>query len=79
MSDLDVIVAKSLSALKWDGPGPLSKGEALTAALVLNKPEWLSDMGYTIAEAISRVGPEWIALVPQAAKEVTRRISLPSK
>lgn len=45
----------------------LSTGEKLTAALVLNKPEWLAKMNYTMAEAIERVGQEWMARVPTAA------------
>lgn len=45
-----------------------STGEKLAAALVLNRPDWLASMDYTIAEAIERVGPAWIALVPQVAR-----------
>ncbi len=48
--------------------GVLSTGEKLTAALVLNKPEWLAKMDYTMAEAVERVGPEWMARVPEAAR-----------
>jgi hypothetical protein len=45
-----------------------STGEKLAAALVLNRPDWLAAMDYTMAEAIERVGPQWVALIPQAAK-----------
>lgn len=41
-----------------------STGEKVAVALVLNKPDWLDSMGYTIAEAIARTGPEWLQLVP---------------
>lgn len=41
-----------------------STGEKLAVALVLNRFDWLQSMKYTIAEAIDRVGAEWIALVP---------------
>jgi hypothetical protein len=27
-------------------------------------------MGYTLAEAIDRVGPEWLALIPAVAREL---------
>lgn len=54
------------------GIGSHSTGEALAAALVLNRPDWLTKLGYTIAEAIDRVGPEWVALIPAAAQMVAQ-------
>lgn len=51
------------------GVGALSTGEALMAAPVLNRPDWLAKMGYTIAEAIDRVGAEWTAIIPQVARQ----------
>lgn len=71
MSDLEHIVMKSRDAAAG-GRGVLSTGEALAAALVLNRPDWLAEMGYTIAEALQRIGPEWVALIPQAAKALER-------
>lgn len=50
------------------GLGTLSTGEALAAALVLNRADWLTSMGYTIAEALDRVDDEMIALIPSAAR-----------
>ena len=50
------------------GPDLLSTGEALTAALVLNRHAWLLDMGYTIAGALHRIGPNWAQLVPAVAE-----------
>jgi hypothetical protein len=47
-----------------------STGERVSVALVLNKPEWLAEMGYSLAEAIDRAGHEWIALVPIVARQV---------
>lgn len=41
-----------------------STGEKVAVALVLNRADWLADMGYTLAEAIDRTGQEWIGLVP---------------
>lgn len=49
------------------GFGVLSSGEKLAVALVLDKPEWLAEMDYTLAQAIERVGPEWLACIPDAA------------
>ncbi|WP_206630295.1 hypothetical protein, partial [Mesorhizobium sp. M5C.F.Ca.IN.020.32.2.1] len=46
----------------------LSTGEKLAAALVLNRPDWLAEMNYTLAETIERVGPQWLALIPEAAR-----------
>jgi hypothetical protein len=54
------------------GINAMSKGEALAAALVLNRPDWLAAMNHTIAEAIDRIGPEWAILVPAVAKEFER-------
>lgn len=54
------------------GINAMSQGEALAAALVLNRPDWLAAMGHTIAEAIDRIGPEWAILVPAVAKEFER-------
>lgn len=50
------------------GLGVQSTGEKLLAALILNRADWLQAMEYTIADAIDRVGPEWIALIPDVAK-----------
>lgn len=71
MSDLEHILMKSRDAAAG-GRGVLSTGEALAAALVLNRADWLAEMGYTIAEAIQRVGPEWASLIPEAAKLLSR-------
>lgn len=54
------------------GINAMSKGEALAAALVLNRPDWLAAMSHTIAEAIDRIGPTWAILVPAVAKEFER-------
>jgi len=51
------------------GIGAMSLGEALTAALVLNRSDWLHDRGYTIADALERIGPEWAARIAQVARQ----------
>jgi hypothetical protein len=53
---------------KANGYGVLSTGEQLAAALVLNRADWLAEMGYTMPEAIDRIGPEWSALLIEAQR-----------
>jgi hypothetical protein len=51
------------------GPGnPLAK--KLAVALVLNRADWLEEMQYTIPEAIEPSGVEWVAIVPQVARQL---------
>ncbi|MEA9759750.1 MULTISPECIES: hypothetical protein [Xanthomonas] len=52
--DLDHIVSVARFAKRLQGTGPLSTGESLAAAIVLNEPSWLKAKGYTLAEAINR-------------------------
>jgi hypothetical protein len=47
-----------------------STGEKLAVALVLNRADWLEEVQYTIAEAIERSGPEWVAIIPQVARQL---------
>jgi hypothetical protein len=47
-----------------------STGEKVAVALVLNRADWLAEMGYMIAEAIERSGPEWVAIIPQVARQL---------
>lgn len=54
----------------------LSTGEKLAAALVLNQHEWLAKMDYTMAEAIERVGADWLASIPEAARVIAHEAEL---
>ena len=47
-----------------------STGEKAAVALVLNRADWLAGNGYTIAEAIERSGSEWVAMIPQIARQL---------
>lgn len=67
--ELEQIVSKARDA-KRGGFGVLSTGEKLAAALVLNRADWLASMDYTMAEAIDRVGPQWLARIPEAARRL---------
>lgn len=51
-ADLDHMVRKARDA-EAGGFGVLSTGERLVVALILNRPDWLAQMDYTIAEAIA--------------------------
>jgi len=47
-----------------------STGEKVAVALVLNRPEWIAEYGYTIAEAIDRAGRDWVEMIPQIARQL---------
>jgi hypothetical protein len=47
-----------------------STGEKVAVALALNRADWLEEIQYTIAEAIERSGAEWIAMIPQVARQL---------
>jgi pterin-4a-carbinolamine dehydratase len=47
-----------------------STGEKVAVALVLNRADWLTEYDYTIAEAIERAGQEWVAMIPQVARQL---------
>ena len=70
---LEQIITKSRQALRADSPDVLSTGEAIAAALVLNRPDWLAQMGYTLAQAIGRLDAEWLDLIPAAAQQLQAR------
>ncbi|WP_371436313.1 hypothetical protein [Polaromonas sp.] len=40
-----------------------STGEKVAVALVLNRPDWLASINYTLAEAVERTGPVWLSMV----------------
>ena len=68
--NLDRVIQVALYAVRNDGPGPLSIGEALTAALVLNRHDWLIEMDYTIAQALDRIDEDTIPHLADAARSV---------
>ncbi len=47
-----------------------STGEKVAVALVLNRADWLAQIDYTIPEAIERTGMEWVAIIPQVARQL---------
>lgn len=48
----------------------MSTGEKLAVAIILNRSDWLVQMDYTMAEAINRIGVEWMALIPRIEREL---------
>jgi hypothetical protein len=70
---LEQIIAKSRQAQRQDSPSTLSTGEAVAAALVLNRPDWLANMDYTLAQAIGRMEAEWLDMIPAAASQLQER------
>jgi hypothetical protein len=59
-ADLEQIISKAAEA-QSTGTSALSTAEALAAALVLNRPDWIASMNYTLAEALERIGPSGCA------------------
>lgn len=64
----DRIIAVALAAKRRGEPGSLSTGEALTAALVLNRHDWLAELDYTIAQALDRIDSESIEHLREAER-----------
>lgn len=61
-SQLDYLDEIAVQAAKGDcrAVGPLSTGERLYVALAANNAALLAEGGDTIAEALARIGPEWV-------------------
>lgn len=51
-----------------------STGEKVAVALAMNRADWLAEEGYTIAEAIERIGETWVSLIPKVAKNLDNEI-----
>ncbi|PPT85960.1 hypothetical protein XarzCFBP7410_01700 [Xanthomonas arboricola pv. zantedeschiae] len=58
------------AAARLGEPGPLYTEEALTAALVLNRHDWLAEMGYTIAQALGRIDSNTVQHLQDAERAV---------
>jgi hypothetical protein len=54
-----------------------STGEKVAVALTLNRADWLAEMQYTLAEAIERSGQEWVAMLPQIARQLAEEERTP--
>ncbi|MCC4601927.1 hypothetical protein VWW93_11920 [Xanthomonas citri pv. citri] len=63
------------SAARRGEPGPLSTGEALTAALVLNRHDWLAELGYTVAQALDRIDSDTVQHLRDAERALCAEVS----
>jgi hypothetical protein len=52
------------------GRGVLSGGERVAVAFVLDRPDWLAEDRLTLAEALERITPDWLAALPDAARRM---------
>ncbi|MGA0583201.1 MAG: hypothetical protein ACO2ER_04760 [Castellaniella sp.] len=68
-SNLDTRLLAIAQRAAREGIGALSLGEALTAALVLDRNDWLHERGYSIADALDRIGTDWAARIPAVARQ----------
>jgi hypothetical protein len=68
----DHLLKKAHAAMRGghDAWAVQSAGEKVAVALVLNRADWLAEFDYTIAEAIERAGQEWVAMIPQIARQL---------
>ncbi len=77
--NLDRVIQVALQAKRMGETGPLSTGEALTAALVLNRHDWLQEMDYTIAQALDRIDQDTIEHLADAARSLGVTVDLNGK
>jgi hypothetical protein len=75
LAELDIaqrIVVMARTDIEVGELGPWSTGEKIAVCIVLNRGDWLTRIGYTMLEAIDRLGPDWLAGCQIAAKELGR-------
>jgi hypothetical protein len=72
MSTYNHLISKARDAKRGGHEAwrPMSRGEKVAVALVLNRHDWLTEFGFTIPEAIDRSGAEWVSMIPQVAREL---------
>jgi hypothetical protein len=68
------LLSKSLDAKRGghDAWRVQSTGEKVAVAIVLNKPKWLAEMNYTLAEAFDRAGSAWWPLLIIVERELQK-------
>jgi hypothetical protein len=64
LNSMALDVAKSKDDAFWS----LSTGEQCYVALASNRSDLLAEMNYTIAEALARIGDEWISALLRSWK-----------
>lgn len=73
--NLERVINVALTAQRRGSTGPLSTGEALTAALVLNRHDWLAEMDYTVAQALHRIDSDSIEHLREAERWIASQTS----
>lgn len=70
--ELEHLVGKARDAQRGghDAWRVMSTGERLAVALVLDRPDWIKEAGYTLAEAVHRVGEVWCELLLAAQRQL---------
>lgn len=74
MNTYDHLLRASLAAANGSR-GVLSTGEHLAAAIVLNRSDWLGELGFSIPEALTRLGEDWVSAIPRVALAVTEELA----
>lgn len=59
LDHLDTLAARLVGTTDASGWGPLSTGERLYVALAADRADLLSRDGYTMVQALARIGPDW--------------------
>lgn len=67
------LVSQLIERGRWintdpDSRGVLSRGQLVEIAILLNRPEWLAEAGFTLPAAIDRLSPEELDAVILAAR-----------
>ena len=63
-------VVDSVRRAHAGGWGPMSTGQKIAAALVLDRHDWLNEMGYTMAGAIARLDADWLRAIYQSPRRI---------
>jgi len=73
-SQLDYLdkVAFQVARDEFKAYGPLSSGERAYVALAASRSDLLQDDGYTIVQAMDRIGPEWLDELNCRWKRISR-------
>lgn len=65
---IEHLLTKAREAQVLGRPDPTATVEAVAVALILDRPDWLAAMDYTLASAIGRIDRDWLIAIPEVAK-----------
>lgn len=71
---MDESVRVLLRKARWvaqdhDNRNSLSVGQLLSVAIVLNRPDWIAEAGFSLASALDRLGADELDQAVRAASE----------